>query len=350
MKQLKHSVCILLVLSLFLTLSVCGSASAETKPAAREAAAAASAKAELPVEGEYAVFAVQIDRSLVYSADLEFASTLLLAANGTGSMSQNDETMDITAWTADRESFAITMADGSSAAGKVHSGVIELDIYGNGYMILFYAKEGADISGYTPMTLEEYRAKPDSMLYALWASLDADAGVHMNYIMHTDYLDADQSFDVHGKNGVYYSRRTTQVSGFENTLVTFFRDGTAYNLYPEEMTGIVATTTTASAVAENTMLMDHLFSEIRSYAQRKDYTVETREIDGVSYTVELFPATDYTAEAAFCFNDDGQLVFCFKAAPAVETAVDIGETVYTVYTIDEAVNEALFDISGYAIG
>ena len=309
----------------------------------------ASARAELPLEGEYTVFAVQIDGSLVYAADLEFVSAISLAEGGTGSMSQAEETMDITAWSADGESFAITMADGSSAAGKIHGGIIELDIYGNGYMILCYAKEGADTSGYAPMTLEEYRAKPDSLLYALWDSLDTSAGVHLNYTMHTGYLDANQSFDVHGKNGVYYSRRTTQVSGFENTLVTFFRDGTVYNLYPKDMTGTVATTTTSSYITENIMLMDRLLSDIHSYAQRKDYTAETQEVDGVSYTVELFPATDSAVEAAFYFNDDGQLVFCRKGEPVIETTVDIGETVYTVSAIDEDVNEALFDISGYAI-
>ena len=311
---------------------------------------AAPAPAELPLEGEYEAFAVQIDNALVYAADLGFASAITLSEGGTGSMSQNEETMDISTWTADGERFSITMADGSSAEGKIHGGVIELDIYGSGYMILCYAKEGADISGYAPMTLEEYKAKPDSMLYALWESLDADAGVHLNYSMHTDYMDADQSFDVHGKDGMYYSRRTTRVSGYEDTLVTFFRDGTAYNLYPENMTGIVVTKTSSSAVTENTMLMDHLFSEIHSYAARKDYTTETRELDGVSYTAELFPATGYTAEAAFYFGDDGRLAFCFKGAPVIKTAAEIGETVYTVYAIDEAVDEALFDISGYAIG
>ena len=311
---------------------------------------AASVPAELPVEGEYELFAVEYEGALVYSADLGVSSTLTLAEGGTGRMTSNDEAMDITVWTLEGEALTITLADGSSAGSKLHGGVIELDIYGTGYMIFFYAKEGADLSGYAPMTMEEYRAKPDSMLYALWESLDADAGVHLKYNMHTDYMDADQSFDVHGKDGVYYSRRTTRVSGYEDTLVTFFRDGTAYNLYPEDMTGIVVTKTSSSAVTENTMLMDNLFSEIHSYAPRKDYTTETRELDGVSYTAELFPATGYTAEAAFYFGDDGRLAFCFKGAPVIKTAAEIGETVYTVYAIDEAVDEALFDISGYAIG
>ena len=280
---------------------------------------------ELTPEGEYEIFAVEVDGALIYSD------------------------IDITAWTSDEEGLSITLSDGSSAGCKLHSGVLELDLYGNGYMILCYAKKGADTSGYAPMTLEEYQSEPDSMLYALYSGLDTRAGIHLNYDMHTDYLDADMSYDVHGKDGVYYSLRTTLVSGFENSLVTFFRDGTAYNLYPDDMTGIVATTTTSSYIMDNIMLMDHLFSDLHSYGQRKDYTQETRDLDGVSYTVELFPERGNTPEAAFYFKDDGQLAFCFKGAPVVETAVEIGETAYTIHTIDQAVNEDLFDISGYTI-
>ena len=163
-------------------------------------------------------------------------------------------------------------------------------------------------------------------------------------------MDADMSFDVHGKDGVYYSRRTTRVSGFENTVVTFFRDGTAYNLYPEDMTGVIATTTSSSVIAENILFMDDLLSDIRSCAMRKDYQEASQELEGVSYTVELFPATDTAPDMAFYFTEDGQLAYCYKGAPVIETPVEIGETVYAVYAIDEAVNEELFDISAYAIG
>ena len=311
--------------------------------------AAALAPAELPVEGEYEIFAVKVNDALIYASDLELSSALTLAADGTGHMTSNDDSMAVSQWTASADSLTITMADGSSATGKLHNGVIELDLYGSGYMVFYYAKEGADTSSYAPMTLEEYNAEPDSMLYALWASLDMNAGIHLNYDMHTDYMDADMSYDVHGKDGVYYSRRLTRVSGLENTMVTFFRDGTAYNLYPEDMTGIIATTTSSSYLAENIMLMDHLLSEIHLCAMRKDFAVTAQEIEGVSYTVEVFPATDNTAEAAFYFNDEGQLAFCRKGAPVVDTGVEIGETVYAVYTIDEGVDETLFDISGYTI-
>ena len=308
---------------------------------------------DMPAEGEYSIFAVGSNGAVVDAGDLDAVSTLTLTGDGTGTMTMADESMDITEWAVDGEKFSLVFADKSSASGTLSGGVIELDIWGNGSLIYYYAKEGADTSSYAPMTLEEYNAMmsalPDSRLYALWSDLDTAAGVHLNYDRHVDYMDSDQSFDVHGKDGVYYSHRTTYVSGYENTVVTFFRDGTAYNLYPKDMTGVIATTTTSSYIAENIMSMDNLYSDIRQYAQKTDYTEETRELDGVSYTAEVFPATEYTPEAAFYFNDDGELAYYIAGAPVVESAIDIGESVYTIHTIDDAVDEALFDISGYDI-
>ena len=69
----------------------------------------------------------------------------------------------------------------------------------------------------------------------------------------------------------------------------------------------------------------------------------------MSYTVEVFPATDYTPEAAFYYNDDGQLAYYIKGAPVIELAQEVGESVYTIHAIDTEVDETLFDISGYQI-
>ena len=117
---------------------------------------------ELPVEGTYEMFAVENEGDLVYSGDLEMASTITLAAGGTGHMTSDEDAMDIAVWTAEGERISITMADGGTADGKLLNGVIELDLYGDGSMILYFAQEGADLSGYAPMTLEEYRAKHNS--------------------------------------------------------------------------------------------------------------------------------------------------------------------------------------------
>ena len=116
------------------------------------------APAELPIEGAYELFAVENMGALVYSADLEMFSTMNLAAGGTGSMSYGEETMNITSWTEDGGKMTVTMADGGSAGASVQAGIIRLDINGTGEMLLYYAREGADTSGYSPMTMEEYKA------------------------------------------------------------------------------------------------------------------------------------------------------------------------------------------------
>ena len=303
--------------------------------------------------GEYTLFAIHNDGFTADADEMGMHSTLTLSEDGTGSLVL-DVPYEITSWSAEDGTLTIVTDDESSTPGAIHDGIVELDIWGTGEMILYYAQEGADTSGIEIMTMDEILAAyaadvPDSRLYALWSSLDTDAGVHLSYDRHLDYMDSDQSFDVHGKDGVYYSRRTTYVSGYENTTITFFRDGTSYNLDPEDMTGIIATTTTSSYIAANIMCMDSLYSDIQSFAQRTDYTEETREMDGASYTAEVFPATDYTPVAAFYFDDAGQLVYLIEGAPVIESAIDIGETFYTIHAIDGAVDEALFDISGYEI-
>ena len=80
---------------------------------------------------------------------------------------------------------------------------------------------------------------------------------------------------------------------------------------------------------------------------RTDYQTETRELEGVSYTAEVYPAQDYTAEAVCYFDDAGNLIRIVVGAPVV--APQMGETVYTVHGIDDKVDETLFDISGYTI-
>jgi hypothetical protein len=131
--------------------------------------------------------------------------------------------------------------------------------------------------------------------------------------------------------------------------VTVFRDNTAYNLDPEKKTGVIATTVSSSYFADNIERLDSLYSDIWTYAHEKDCTEETREKDGVTYNVEYFPAGEYTAECAFYFDENGQLVYVEKGAPVIEGLQDIGTSTYTIKAIDNEVDEALFDISGYEI-
>ena len=177
--------------------------------------------------------------------------------------------------------------------------------------------------------------------------MDGGAGVHLRYRLHTENLDSDQDFDVHGKEGVYYSLRTTHVGSLEGKTITFFQDGTAYNLDPDDMTGIIATTTSSEIVLNSPILMDSLWKLIWTRAQELAYTTEEREMEGKTYSVEVFPASEYQGEAAFYFDQDGTLRYCVEGATEISAA--LGELTYTIEEINDHVDESLFDISEYTI-
>ena len=190
---------------------------------------------------------------------------------------------------------------------------------------------------------------PASRVHALFSSLDAAQGAHLRYDLHLDYMDSDQSFDVQGRGGLYYSCRVTRVYGHEDTLVVVFRDGKAYNLYPAKGTGKLAASTSSSIINKEPLLMDKLYSALRECAKRQDYTLETRELDGQPYAVEFFPApSSYKSDTAFYFDASGRLVYCLESQPQ-GSKISIGDSFYTVQAIDASLDEGLFDISGYTI-
>ena len=368
-------------LTLAFTLCACGGESASTAPAAKaestvaadtgktEAAESAAAKTEsvtevsaeaepqkveLPVEGEYKIFAVQYEGYLIHAAEMEVESILTLGADSKGKLTMGEDSMAIVSWTLDGSKCTITLEDESSADATVEDGVLILDLYGDESMVLYYAQEEADISMFSPMTADEVRAAMEgrileSKLGTFWSQLDSADAIHLSYDMHTEYMDATQSIDSYSKGGMYYSYKLTKVSGYENASIVVFRDNTAYNLDPEKKTGVIATTVSSSYFSENIERMDSLYSDIWTYAHETDCTSETREKDGVTYDVEYFPAGEYTAECAFYFDENGQLVYVEKGAPVIEGLQDIGKSTYTIKTIDNEVDEALFDISGYEI-
>lgn len=114
---------------------------------------------EFTVEGTYKLFAVMNDGFLVKSSDLEMESDITLETDGTGVFDFDGDTMDITTWTSNEDIVSITMADGGQANSKFHDGIMELDIYGDASMVMYYSQDGADISGYKYNTLEEVRAQ-----------------------------------------------------------------------------------------------------------------------------------------------------------------------------------------------
>ena len=134
------------------------------------------------------------------------------------------------------------------------------------------------------------------------------------------------------------------MSSLEGGSVTFFKDGAAYNLDPEKHTGTLVTTTSSSVITENVLRMDRFYAAISANASKTAYQQETREVDGVAYAVEVFPAqNEYESDAAFYFDEAGNLR-CYQ-----EINPTLGESFYTLLALDGAVDEGLFDLSGYAI-
>ena len=332
---------------------------AETSTETKEAAPETKPAKEFSVDGEYKLFGVYAEGFTVNAAEMEMSSVLKLEKGGTGSMSMDTDEMAVSKWEDSDGTVTITMEDESSAEAKFHDGILEMDIFGTGDMIMYYAQEEADISGYELLTLEqvlEKRAEAeagkkavDSKVGALWQTLDTKSGVHMNYSRTIAKMNAEQKFDVQGRDGVYYSSRTSKTGSLEGTTITFFEDGKLYNLDPMKKTGVIATTTSSDIVSKDVMRLDDLYKAIGTSAESAEFTEETREIDGTTYAAEVFPAGDYTPEGAFCFNDSGELVYYIEGTTPAKKGIDNGEIVYKINAIDTKIDEELFDISGYKI-
>lgn len=311
---------------------------------------------DLPVEGEYNIFAVRNEGYTISASEMEIEGTMTLSPDGTGSITMMGESMDITSWTAQDGAFTVTLADESSAEGNARGGIIELDIYGTGDMLLIFAQEKADTSSYTLLTFDEVKEQilaaeeaNKTALGLVLGGIDPVAGAHLRYQRRINALDTVQEYDVYAKDGVYYSARTTKTAGAQSTVITFIKDGKVYNLYPDKKTGNYVTDLPLSITNENILLMDDLYSEMRMTSMRTDHVEEEREIEGASFPAEVYPQTDYDPETVFYFADDGSLAYCYTAAPVVESAAYIGDILYTVESIDGEVDESLFDISSYEI-
>ena len=332
---------------------------AETTAETKEAAPETKGAKEFSVDGEYKMFGVLYEGYTVDPEGMGMSSALKLEKDGTGSMSMDTDEMAVSKWEEADGTVTITMEDESSAEAKFHDGILDMDIFGTGAMILYYAQEEADISGYELLTPEQVKEKmeaaeaekkaADSKVGALWLTLDTKSGVHMNYSRTIEKMNAEQDFDVQGRGEVYYSSRTSKTGSLEGTTVTFFEDGKVYNLKPDKMTGTIATTTSSDIVSKDVMALDDLYQAIRTRAESAEFTEETREIDGTTYTAEVFPAGDYTPEAVLCFTDSGELAYYIEGTTPAKKGTDTGEIVYKINAIDTQIDEALFDISGYKI-
>lgn len=306
--------------------------------------------------GGYELFAVSMQGYTMVPEALGMTSAIGLTEDGHGFITMNDESTDIASWTLEGETFSLLLTDGSSSGGVLRNGVVELDLNGDGEIILYYATPEADTSAYAVLSVEEFWAQyaadqaaslPDSRLYALARGMDSSAGVRLVYSVHQDYMDADQRYTVQGRGAMSYSRRVTSALGVEGGLTELFLDGTAYHLDSEAGTA-KKVTSVEPGIIQDALMMNSLYSAILQNAARTDYTEETREVDGRSYAVEVYPApNEYQAACAFYFDEAGRLAYCEEKHP--DSAVQLGTSFYTVEAIDGEVDDALFSLEGYTV-
>ena len=292
----------------------------------------------IPLFGTYTLYSVEMNGVTVDPAEASVSASFQLNEDYTGSLIVNDSEAPIPNWEEDNGKITLYNENGDPLECEVLDGIMTIEMGDNYYWYLAHEATG--------ITADSSKSK-DSLIYAVCEKIDANAGAHLSYEYHSDYMDSTSVFDVHAKDGILYSAKTVKVSGAEGLTVTFFKDGTAYVLDPDDMTGMVATTTSSGIAQDNVLLLDDLYQEIYMMSKRGNYETETREVDGTEYQVEVFPATDYSPETAFYFDADGTLVHVLRGAPV--SMPDLGERFYTIHSIDTDVDESLFDISGYEI-
>ncbi|QTE68164.1 hypothetical protein JNO48_13400 [Clostridiales bacterium] len=183
-----------------------------------------------------------------------------------------------------------------------------------------------------------------SMLDAVYNSLDADVGIHLNYTMHSASMGAEINYDVHAKGTSGYTVKTSYAFGLSAVSASCFIGDTSYMLNPDQMEAQAVLTLSPSLLKYHSYIRsDELGKLIDKWAHNSSYKIETREVDSVSYTVEVYPA-DGGTEVAFYFDESGRLSYVRN-----DSISSLGELFYTVSAIDSEVDESLFDISAYTI-
>ena len=290
--------------------------------------------------GEYTLFTLEMMGEQKPPESMGLTGSLSLNRDGTGVFAMYGMEEPVVKWEVKDGVLSLYNDEGAPLEAKWEEGVIEMEMGAGLY--LYFAREGVDTADFTTGGHE-----PDTKLYQVFRAIDAREGAHLDYEYHADFMDSTSIFDVHAKEDKLFSLRTTKVSGYEQTSATAFVDGTSYMLYPDEKKGSAVISVSLSLLQNNVLLLDDCYKTIYQAAMRTDCTEETREVDGTSYSVEVFPAEDYTPETAFYFDGDGKLVHILEGAPVLMP--DMGETFYTIHAVDTAADESLFDLSGYTI-
>ena len=372
----KRFISVLMTLALILGLAACGSSNQKaTEGEASSAAEAttqakateetkASAEETLPealdeteeytmedLAGEYKAFAAGYMGYTYSLEETNGTSNLTLSADGTGKIDFDGNETAIPEWKVEGNIVSLTDDGGSTITGTVQHGVISFDFSGDGSGLAYYAKEGTDTSWVEILPVEEIKKLvekgPGSKTFDVYSSINAPDGVHLSYDLHTDLANADIHYEVNAKDDTYASSRNTKAAGLESTTITFYKDGKVYNLNPDDKTGHFVTETTL--LKDNLIGMDSLYKELLKFYKSNDFKEETREYEGASYTVEVYPEGKYNGETAFYYDKDGKLAYVDVKSYTLETGTEVPASFYTVRSIDTDVDESMLDMSAYTV-
>ena len=309
---------------------------------AETAKEAEKAPVEVPVEGEYTLFTMELLGRQTDPALMGMGGSIILLEGGKGRMVSGGAEQDLAKWTLKDGKLTLVFPDDTEMEAVLRDGVIEMETGPGTNAYIYFAHEDADTKDF-----KTSGHPTDSRLYTFVMSLDPGKGVHLSYQYRIDSMDSDSVFDAHAKGESYYVLETTKVKGYSSDKATLYKDGTVYLLNPDKKTGSELMSVSAAMLGGNILMADKLYQVLSTRFMRTDFKEEERELDGVTYQVEVFPEEDYTEEAAFYFDGDGQLVHILVGAPKLMPS--LGETFYTVGIPDDRADESLFEIKDYRI-
>lgn len=296
-------------------------------------------------DGTYTLFTTEYLGTQISPEAWQTSGSIVLNKNGKGTYYSFGEDLTIKSW---------TEKNGIVTANIEDVGPVELKLVGNGILEMeqttgtyyYYAKEGADTRNF-----KTGGHPTGSMLYAAFRGIDREKGAHLRYSTESKYSNASMntgvSFETHAKGDSLIVISQTKEQGASQLSALLTLNGSVYQLSPGEKRGYVVISSMPAFSLLKVMEQDGLYRAMASRAMRTDYRVETRKVNGANCRVEVFPAVDSSPEAAFYFDESGQLVYMSEGA---SQGMSAGETFYTVAAIDGKVNESLFDVSSYKIG
>ena len=301
--------------------------------------------ASLPVDGEYTLFTTEYLGSQLSPEAWQTSGSIVLNKNGKGKYLSFGEELAITSWTEKNGIVTANIEDaGPVELVLVGDGILEMEQTSGTYY--YYAREGADTGNF-----KTGGHPTGSMLYAVFRGIDREKGAHLRYSVEAKYANASMntaaSYETHAKGDSLIVISRMKETGADQLSALLTLNGTVYQLSPGEKRGYIVISSMPAFSLLKVMEQDQLYRAMASRAMRTDYKVETRKVNGASFRVEVFPAVGITPEAAFYFDESGQLVYMSEGS---SSGMNTGETFCTVAAIDDKVNENLFDISSYKIG